>query len=749
MYIKKNIENNIIFKDAPLQSAIEKSQKYNNRVLFVVDEHMTLLGALSSGDLGKWLLKNNKDIDLSSSVANVCNRDVSVLPYTTDMEEIKNAFTIKIDAVPLINATGKLEAIAFKNKKSITVGDFSIDENSKTMIIAEIGNNHNGSMKLAKKLIDLAVWAEADCIKFQMRDLDTLYLNKGDADDASEDLGSQYVLDLLSRFSLSKEEMFELFDYCKARGVLALCTPWDLQSLKDLEDYGMPAYKVSSADMTNLELLDALVQTRKPLLISSGMSHEDEIKTVVDFLNKRAAEYMFLHCNSTYPTPFKDVNLKYLNRLKELTMFEVGYSGHERGYHIPIAAVAMGAKVIEKHFTIDKSMEGNDHKVSLLPDEFKNMVHAIRDVESAMGEGESKSISQGELINRETLAKSIVAKTEIKAGEIIDEQMLQIKSPGKGLQPIYKDLLLGKVANRDFKKGDFFFPSDISGRAYYPKDFHFTLQWGVPVRFHDYQKLITRQKPDILEFHLSYKDLDVNLDEYMSRHEDIGLVVHTPELFANDHILDLCAEEESYRQHSIKELQRVVDLTRKLKAYFPATATPCIVTNMGGFSKHGFIDISKRERLYERIAQSLSEIDSEGVEIIAQTMPPFPWHFGGQSHHNLFMDADEIISFCKKHDFRICMDVAHTKLACNYFQWDFENFIQKVSPFIAHLHIVDAKGFDDEGLQIGDGEINFQSLGKILQRHCPDITFIPEIWQGHKNKGEGFWEALHKLEGLF
>ncbi|MEI2420999.1 N-acetylneuraminate synthase family protein, partial [Arthrospira platensis SPKY2] len=188
------------------------------------------------------------------------------------------------------------------------------------------------------------------------------------ANDAKEDLGAQYTLDLLSRFQLTPEEMLQAFDYCRESGILPLCTPWDIKTVKLLENYRMPAYKVASADLTNHDLLKALVDTGKPLICSTGMSTESEIKESVALLQKMGAMYVLLHCNSTYPAPFKDINLNYLDKLAKIGNCPVGYSGHERGYHVAIAAVAKGAKVIEKHFTLDKTMEGNDHKVSLLPE---------------------------------------------------------------------------------------------------------------------------------------------------------------------------------------------------------------------------------------------------------------------------------------------------------------------------------------------------------------------------------------------
>lgn len=187
-------------------------------------------------------------------------------------------------------------------------------------------------------------------------------------------------------------------------------------------------------------------------------------------------------------------------------------------------------------------------------------------------------------------------------------------------------------------------------------------------------------------------------------------------------------------------------MTRKLKVYHRKATKPVIVTNMGGSTIHDFLPAGERARLYEKIEESLKQVNSDDVEIIPQTMPPFPWHFGGQSHHNLFVDPDEIVNFCVRNNMRICFDVSHSQLACNYYNWSMVDFTRKVAPYTAHIHVVDAEGIDGEGLQIGEGTMDFTLLCKELNKSCPEASFVPEIWQGHKNNGAGFWFALNKLE---
>jgi len=694
----------------------------------------------------RWLAKQSL-VEMKQTLSEIINRDF-IYASVGDSPEAISKLLNRVDYVPIIDSQNHLVAVARHRSPEIQIGSFTIEEQSATFVIAEIGINHNGSLERALQLIDAAARAGADCAKFQMRDLEELYVNAGNASDASENLGSQYTLDLLNRFELPPEQMFQVFDHCKRQGLIPLCTPWDLKSLERLNAYGMPGYKVASADMTNHEMLKALASTGKPILCSTGMSDEPEIKESISLLQNLGAQYILLQCNSTYPAPFKDVNLRYMKRLAELGNCFVGYSGHERGYHVPVAAVAMGAKVIEKHFTFDRNMEGNDHKVSLLPDEFAQMVTAIRQVEESLGSAAPRQITQGERMNRVNLSKSLVATVPIKRGETIRRNMIAIKSPGRGLQPNYLPELLGRISKRDMAPGEFFFATDLKDDIPRPRSYQFKRPWGIPVRYHDYRQLVQNAQPDFLEFHLSYKDMDEDYTKYFDHALDFGLIVHSPDLFRGDHILNLAAEDENHRKRSIYELQRVVNLTRELKKYFTASSKPLIVASLGGFTQDGFVELEKIPEMYARIADSLREIDADGVEIVGQTLPPFPWYFGGQLFLNLFVSAEDTAQFCHKYGYRLCLDVSHSKLACNHFGWSFKEFVDRVGPYTAHLHIVDAAGVDSEGLQIGQGEIDFPALADQLNRVCPDSSFIPEIWQGHENGGEGFWTALDRLEGL-
>jgi len=747
MFIERNFAEFVVFKEDSILTALNKINANRSRLIFAVSESGVLEGILTDGDFRRWITSTKK-IDVNVSIESIVNKDFCAAHIDSKLGELEKLFSKVIRVVPLINDNFQLVGVALPWRKKINIGTKTISEDSPVFIIAEIGNNHNGSIDLAKNLVDEAIKSGADCAKFQMRDLNSLYMNFGSSIDASIDLGAQYTLDLLSKMQLSDLEMMEIFDYCNDKGIIPLCTPWDLSSLSKLENYGMLAYKISSADFTNYELIEAVAASGKPMICSTGMSTEQEVLDGITLIQSTGIPYVLLHCNSTYPAPFKDVNLNYIKHLKEISGGLVGYSGHERNIHVAIAAVAVGAKVIEKHFTLDNLMEGNDHKVSLTPQEFSNMVEGIRQVEESIGSDIKRELSQGEMMNRENLAKSLIASIDIPAGTVISDEMIDVKSPGQGLQPNRKVDLLGKTISSDKMAGDFFYDSDLGESKVQARNYQFESKWGIPVRYHDLDYLTSLTNPDLVEIHLSYKDMELDFTDYIKHPYDLDLIVHAPELFAGDLTLDLCSQNQECREKSIIELQKVIDLTKKLTPFFSKAKCTQIVTNVGGHSNDRHIDASKLDDIYGLLEMSLSNLDTSGVEIIPQTMPPFPWHFGGQQFHNLFIDAENIVRFCEKNKMRICLDLSHTKLACNYFKWSFSDFVKKVGPYAAHLHIADASGVDGEGLQIGNGDIDWKNLWKSINLNAKSASLIPEIWQGHKDNGSGMWIALDKLEKI-
>lgn len=744
MIIERNTTPYIVFSEDPVLTALQKISANQKRIIFLVNESGVLQGALSDGDFRRWLIANPA-ASLETSALDVANKNVRSLAFGTDPAELQHEFACGISLLPLIDARGHLMAIAMDEQNVLRIGRQTISEDSPAFIIAEIGNNHQGDVDLAKRLVDLAVETGANAVKFQLRDMDALYRQAG-SQSAGEDLGVQYTLDLLRRFSFNVDQMYEVFDHVKQHGMDIMCTPWDAPSVQALVDYGVQGLKVASADLTNHELLRDMASRGLPMLVSTGMSREEEIRESVNLLRSAGASYALLQCQSTYPAPFKDVNLAYMDRLAEIGQSLVGYSGHERGYHVPIAAVARGAKIIEKHFTVDKTLEGNDHTVSLLPEEFTAMVQQIREVEEAIGSAAPREVSTGELMNRVNLAKSLVATRTIAKGEVVQESDVEVKSPGRGLQPNYLPQLIGRTMQRDVEAGSFFFEGDLKDDLVTRRDFKFDRPWGLPVRYHDFKPLISEAKPDFLEFHFSYKDLEMDIDQVFDRKLDMSFTTHLPDLFAGDFLVDLASRDPEIWERSIAEVQRTIDITRDLTRYFTVDDDPVMVVTMGGFTKDGHIAPAARADKYERIGEALKRLDTSGVRIAAQTLPPYPWLMGGQQYHNLFLDPQDTAEFADTYDTALCLDISHTMLAANFLKIPLSQAVELLAPRTIHLHLVDGIGVDGEGVQVGEGDVDWAALGKQLRELTPNSSFIPEIWQGHVNNGEGFFTALDRLE---
>lgn len=327
---------------------------------------------------------------------------------------------------------------------------------NKVIIIAEAGVNHNGDINLAYKLIDEAKNAGADIVKFQTAKAENLiskYAEKADYQKITTDK-NESQLEMCKKLMLDFSDYANLKKYCDSKCITFLSTPFDIESIEFLNKIDMPFWKLPSGEITNYPYLVEIGKTKKSVLMSTGMSNIDEIKTAINVLKENGCPNIkLLHCNTEYPTPFEDVNLKAIGTLKNEFNVEVGYSDHTKGIEVPIAAVAMGAMIIEKHFTLDRNMDGPDHKASLEPNELKIMVESIRNIEKAIGDG-NKIPSNSELRNINIARKSIVAKTNIKKGEIFTTDNITTKRPGNGITPMKWNEILGKIAIRDFKEDE-------------------------------------------------------------------------------------------------------------------------------------------------------------------------------------------------------------------------------------------------------------------------------------------------------
>lgn len=325
---------------------------------------------------------------------------------------------------------------------------------NKVFIIAEAGVNHNGSIELAKKLIEKGAEAGADAVKFQSfkaSKLVTVNAKKADYQIANIGNNDENQFDMIKKLELDYDKHQELMDYANSKGVMFLSSAFDLESIDLLVDLDLSVFKIPSGEITNLPYLRKTAQTKKPIILSTGMATLGEIETALEVLKDNGTtDVTVLHCNTEYPTPMRDVNLTAMNTMKDAFKVKVGYSDHTLGIEIPIAAVALGAEVIEKHFTLDKTMEGPDHKASLEPGELKQMVKSIRNIEQSLGTG-VKTPTESERKNKQIARKSIVAKMPIKTGENFSEENLDIKRPGTGISPMLWDEIIGSKATKDYQ----------------------------------------------------------------------------------------------------------------------------------------------------------------------------------------------------------------------------------------------------------------------------------------------------------
>ena len=321
-------------------------------------------------------------------------------------------------------------------------------------IIAEAGVNHNGSVDLAKKLIDVASISGADAVKFQTFKAENLVSKKAKKADYQKQTtdASESQLDMIKKLELDLDSHKELIAYCQKKDIMFLSTPFDHESIDLLSDLGLQIFKIPSGEITNLPYLRHIGSLDKKVVLSTGMSKLGEVGNALDILINAGTSkdnITVLHANTMYPTPMEDVNLNAMLTIQKEFGVDIGYSDHTLGIEVDIAAVAMGASCIEKHFTLDKTMNGPDHKASLEPEELKAMVGAIRNIEKALGSFEKKP-SPSETVNIDVVRKSIVVKTNINKGDILDENNLCVKRPGNGVSPMKWDEVIGAISSKDY-----------------------------------------------------------------------------------------------------------------------------------------------------------------------------------------------------------------------------------------------------------------------------------------------------------
>ena len=614
---------------------------------------------------------------------------------------------------------------------------FNNEEIKSTYIVAEIGINHNGSLDIAIELIKAAKEAGVDAVKFQKRDLESIY-SKEVLDDANNSEWSfEYLIPLLKEVELTSDDYYKIRKICDELELDLIVTPFDEKSAKFLFELGISAFKIASADMTNIPLLKKCNDFKIPLIISTGMWSDEDISKCAEIYKIDKLNYAFLLAQSTYPASYETLNLRYLERLKEFTSI-IGYSGHERGTFIPIAAVAMGCKIIEKHITFDITQKGPDHKASMLPEEWKEMVYQIRMLEKAMGS--TKHINQAEIQNKEAFAKSAVPIRDLPAGHVLIKADLTYKAPGKGIFPHEINNYIGKVLKKPVKQDHYIDKTDFEETTAITdwKKFAFSKKWGAKCRFHDYEEYKVLNSPCI-EFHCSQTDLDIDFKPEVSQSE---LIIHAPEIFDRQ-LVDICSDDEEIVTKSLDILQRSIDKTIEISKYFPK-AKPKLVMHLGGMflNTRELVDTS---RLTQKAIENFKKLkyDNSLIDILPENLPPRPWYLGGEWFQHGFMLSKDMLDFCNYFNLGMTYDICHASLYCNEFGIDLADYTREIMPIVKHIHISDAYGNNGEGVQIGEGSIDFDKVLKEVKQY--QFTWVPEIWSGHLHQGAGTYKCMQIL----
>lgn len=609
-----------------------------------------------------------------------------------------------------------------------------IDKDS-LYVIAEVGINHNGSVDEALFLMEKAAEAGAHAVKFQKRCLSAIYVQSLLNDPNSAEWSFQYLIPQLKELELCEDDYRKLRVAARNIGVDFIVTPFDKESADFVATLDVDAVKFASADLTNWPLiLHTLERIKVPAIFSTGMWDDETIIRCARFIGENIKQkYALLLCQSTYPAPIESLNLRYLQSLQKVAPI-VGYSGHEIGVEASVLAHALGAVIIEKHITRDSSQLGPDHKASLNVNEFSALVKSLRNANSMLGQ-DLKIVTQAELLNKEVFAKSLVAVSDLNVGHKLEIADLKFMSPGKGITPdrlhefLGKTLMRPKFIDECITEDDFTDSMDIEN---WP-NFGFKKEWGIKCRFHDYDEYKKLNTP-IVEFHCSDKDIT---GEVSVQNKRSALIIHAPEIVGRE-LFDLCSSDEEVVERSVDMLEKTIQRTRDLSKDFKDDVIPKIVLHVGGMSllDHGY-DCSMITKKAENI---LRHLNLDNVELLPENLPPRPWYLGGQWHQYGYMRPEDMASFCKSLSLGMTFDICHAQLYCKYAGIDLVDYAKIVLPYIRHVHISDAHGIDGEGVQIGEGELNFDDLFRYLEKI--QFSWVPEIWSGHVNHGRGTYHGL-------
>ncbi len=625
------------------------------------------------------------------------------------------------------------------------------DHLNKPYMISEIGLNHNGSIDEAYRLIDATKESGCNAAKFQIRSAS--FLN---SDISKMEIGQQYVQEYIKSTYLGYADYSKLFEYTRKIGLDLIVSCWDIDSLSFAKEQKIEILKIASADLTNSLMIETSFKYFDNFIMSTGMSTHSEIITSVNSFIINNKNLCLLHCQSSYPAPVETINLNYISRLKEIfPKLIVGYSGHELEFYICLTALGAGALVFEKHLTLNKNAKGNDHVVSLYPNEMKELCNMLKNCYASLGTKNDRDIQPGEKANRISLAKSLIVNKAINKGGKLKKIDLDFTYGGKGLTPNKYKSIINRSLNKSKKKGEVIENCDIEKDRELFKIYKCPIpncSLGIPVRYHDAKILYQEIKPDFLEFHLSYRDIDYPVEKIKTLIKEVPSnlphTFHAPDFYSNDLIFDPLSDNLEIKKKSILEFENFLKHVNKLleNSLISTFEKIPVITSFSCATLKHFYDEEKKKYLYNELSNFLISMGNKfpKFKILPQTLPVNAWYLGGRRIVNIFADPREILNFCENNDFQICLDTAHTIMSSNFYDLKPNKYIEKLLPYSEHVHLVDAKGDSDEGLNFGEGDLDLELIANLISDKG-GISYIPEIWQGHHNLGEGFKNAIKKL----
>lgn len=606
---------------------------------------------------------------------------------------------------------------------------------SKFQTIAEIGINHHGDVRIARKLIVESAKAGATMVKFQYRNLQRSYSDHV----GSEQIGDEIIKKEIKKNYLSPSQIIELSDFAKSLNVMPGISFFILEDMDDFK-YDFEFYKIPSVEFQNFELIESCFKSNKPVYLSTGCTTEDEILAFCDKYQD-VPNWTLMHCISNYPVSARNAKLGYINKLRDISKRKVGYSSHDENWEMCLFAATNGALVIERHITLDVNDKGLDHSSSSSPNDFKRMIKIMNDLDTALeGNNFKREPNQGELLNKQNLGRSLYAKDNLFKGQSITIDDFALLSPNVGITSQKFKNLNSNILMNDIAKGSPLLESSLDSYSIDLKesDVHMANKYmiSLPVRLHDYIPINNKFELNCYEFHLSFGEVLNQPLIAKSYHHTKKYSIHLPDYISSTDLIDPFSENEDIAKQSIKILDKVANFALDLQ-HHTSTEVPIV----GSFS----VSHLPKDDFYQRCSELVDSFKIKSCFLYPQWLPPIAWYFGGSVELDLF-NSEQDIRHLEKHNLRICFDVCHF-LMCLRAGIVKDSSFNRLLNLSGHLHIADSSGIDGEGIQIGKGDKeNTKYLLAALKQ--PKLIKVLEVWQGHLENYKGFHEAVELSLGL-